>query len=115
MAHRTFTAPDGSEWQVWNVTPQTLETDERRGRARRQLDVPFPPPEKRKMLDRRSSADRRAHLRCRLVDADRTGWLVFQAGELKRRLLAVPADWEQLSEADLWRLWDAAAPVPPKP
>lgn len=115
MAHRTFRAPDGSEWQVWNVTPQTLETAERRARARRQLDVPYPPPDKRKVLDRRSSADRRARLRCRLVDADRTGWLVFQAGDEKRRLLAVPRGWEELPDSELWRLWDAALPVPTKP
>lgn len=42
------------------------------------------------------------------------GWLVFDGVDEKRRSYPIPEQWEQGSDADLWRLCEAAEPVVPR-
>ena len=47
-----------------------------------------------------------------LPEAYRGGWLVFESANEKRRLAPVPADWEQMPEADLAALCSKASTQP---
>lgn len=78
MAYLTFVAPDGVEWQVWNVKP--------------------------------SLSGRVTHVD--LNPALGSGWLCFQSGSERRRLVPVPEGWYELSEGELINLWEQALPMP---
>lgn len=67
MALRTFTAGDGTVWNVWNVVP-TLARNERR---------------------------------LSLSVGMTEGWLCFDSGVAKRRIVPVPQGWEEWSEREL--------------
>jgi hypothetical protein len=47
-----------------------------------------------------------------LPEAYRGGWLVFESAQEKRRLAPVPADWEQLTTAELVALCSKASTQP---
>lgn len=47
-----------------------------------------------------------------LPEAYRGGWLVFESAHEKRRLAPVPANWEQMPEADLAALCSKASTQP---
>ena len=57
------------------------------------------------------SAAARRHLAAGLVD----GWLCFESSAEKRRLHPIPAGWHARTDAELWRLCAAAAPVRRRP
>lgn len=42
------------------------------------------------------------------------GWLCFEAGDEKRRLTPLPADWEQHDDASMLALCRSAIPVSPR-
>jgi hypothetical protein len=77
MALRTFTARDGSVWNVWNVVP-TLARNEQK---------------------------------LALGIGMAGGWLCFESGEAKRRLIPVPAGWEAWSDDELDGALGGAEPV----
>ena len=45
---------------------------------------------------------------------DERGWLCFESGDNKRRLIPIQPGWEQLGEADLERLCARAEPARPR-
>ncbi len=106
MPLRTFRSSKGVEWRVWNVIPGHRGEDERRcGYDRRSPE----PVLRYRGPDRRSEDERRA-LRPELPQS---GWLVFESGSERRRLMPIPPGWEIRSEADLERLCGRAKPVAP--
>lgn len=111
MAHRTFTDAQGTEWQVWDVSPHVLEEDRRSGGDRR---VPPPgerDPERRTAEERREQEERRSRPRLTVSSALENGWLVFEGAGEKRRLIPIPPGWQVLSDAELDALRERAVPV----
>ncbi|MBV9772337.1 MAG: hypothetical protein JO040_00205 [Gemmatimonadetes bacterium] len=105
---RVFRDPEGTEWQVWKVVPVSpLVLERRRGEDDRRRDDGGESAGE----GRRVPSDRRSAARGSLKD----GWLCFQAGERKRRLVPVPADWESCSEQKLFLLYRAASTVRGRP
>jgi hypothetical protein len=111
MPIRSFRTAQGTLWQVWNVIPSRHDADERRmGYDRRSPDpvIRYTGPERRVNADRRRPP---AFLSPQLA----CGWLTFESPTEKRRLAPIPQHWEQLPDADLERLCEAARPVPVPP
>jgi len=105
MPLRTFHTSAGDEWRVWNVIPGHAGEEERRcGYDRRSPD----PVIASRGPDRRTAPDRRARAKLALPDG---GWLVFESGTERRRLMPIPPGWEVRSDADLERLCGRAVPV----
>ena len=87
MPHRQFRDVTGSVWDVWDVYPSAME---RRLHERRTLS--------RRKTERRL----RAEVRATGVPADlKMGWLAFQLGRERRRLVPIPQDWMDLPEDEL--------------
>jgi hypothetical protein len=111
MALRSFTAPDGTAWLAWKVTPATVLYDgpQRRLNDRRGQDIIIYRGPERRVSERRRTAPTRPLLTGHLD----SGWLAFEAesGEAKRRLCPPPEGWDRLPDAELIRLWHAAEPV----
>ena len=119
MFERRFRTPDGQYWRVWAIRPATV-VDERRQRRERRVHrtarIPNPPGfERRSGQERRTAAERPAHLRQThvLPEAWRDGWLVFEpenaTSGATRRLPDVPADWEKCSEQRLQEYFEQAS------
>jgi hypothetical protein len=101
LPHRTFTDAQGTEWQVWDVSPHALEEDRRSGDDRRTPPPGERDPERRAPDERRAGEERRHRPRL-VVRTDLTkGWLVFERVGEKRRLIPIPAGWQTLSEQEL--------------
>lgn len=97
MAHREFRDPDGVTWQVWAVVPRSAE---RRDGPERRAD------------DRPTRGRRvRQELRIRMASELAKGWLVFESAREKRRLLPIPDDWAERSDAALSALLAEATPA----
>lgn len=97
---RTLRDRDGREWQVWHVVPDPNGyVDRRRGERRRFADPAYVGEERRTGPDRRSGGS--------ILD----GWLCFQCGSEKRRLLSVPPGWERLPEERLQLMLRLSVPV----
>ena len=110
MALRSFTAPDGSRWDVWEVKPTTTPPvySPQRTRERRGQDVlRYTGPERRRG-ERRKKTLRPAIVLPGYAD----GWLVFECGGEKRRLAPPPPGWDTCSDEDLAELWRRAGPPP---
>lgn len=111
MALRSFTAPDGTAWRVWQVTPAAVlhAGPERRVRDRRGQDVILYRGPERRAGQRRRGGSVYAGVTPGLAG----GWLAFEAeaGTAKRRLSPPPAGWEDLPAESLSALWEQAAPV----
>ncbi|HEY8175059.1 MAG TPA: hypothetical protein VIF32_05185 [Gemmatimonadaceae bacterium] len=87
MPHRQFRDTAGSVWDVWDVYPTAIE---RRYNERRN--------------GRRRKSERRTRNESRAVGVPsdlRMGWLAFQAGRERRRLVPIPPDWISLPEDQL--------------
>lgn len=93
MPIRDFRDASGKLWYVYEVRP--LSPVVRRVAARSGLEGIDP---SQPVLD--SFGDQRA-------------WLCFESGKEKRRLLPVPADWQQLSPVELEKLCSRAATARP--
>jgi hypothetical protein len=108
---RSFTAPDGTVWRVWNVTPLTgrQHTDRRVGDRRSPDPVLLYKGRERRTGDRRKAAPRTSVLGAGLEK----GWLVFESERAKKRLAPPPDGWESCPECDLVELWQRAYDVPP--
>jgi hypothetical protein len=107
MPLRTFRSSAGVEWRVWNVIPGHKGEDERRrGYDRRSPDpvLLYRGPERREIAERRN----------RVPVVPEEGWLVFESGSERRRLMPIPFGWEVRSDSDLERLCSRASPVEPK-
>jgi hypothetical protein len=107
---RTFSDEHGTEWTVWEVRPgrgMLAHAERREGEDRRREHAPDPVVERRRGGDRRLRASRtRASVATRVE-----GWLAFQAGTVRRRLVPIPDRWEDRTERELLALCRAAAPV----
>jgi hypothetical protein len=84
MAHRTFTDSDGTVWEVWQVTPSSVQ-------------------------------NAAGEIRGAVEPGYEHGWLCFEnkSGD-KRRLLPVPADWQNLPDDRLEGLRQQARSVKKK-
>ena len=96
MAHREFTDSIGRRWDVWTVVPEFAE--------RRGMSEPKPPP----VPDRRRREEFRVPLGSEWAD----GWLAFSTPGERRRLATFPANWDELSPAELEALCKRALPAP---
>ena len=99
MAHRKFTDAQGTEWEVWDVVPASVElglsADESADATR--PSRPLVSPDRFAKLDERLSAGR----------------LCFNSDQEKRRHMPVPEGWERLPDEDLARLCREAEAVGP--
>ena len=100
MALRQYTDRNGTTWNVWNIPSQF--TPGRSGQDRRQNRAAGHTPERRTRHDRR----------VRPATGLEGGWVCFQAGEEKRRLVPVPRDWDRCAEEEMERYLSRAVPVP---
>jgi hypothetical protein len=105
MVQRTFADPDGTLWNVTAIQPQL--TERRHAKRRIASNVVLPSgAERRSLPDRRHMHEVRAPVR----DGFEQGWLVFDNGQVKRRLAPVPAGWEQMTTPELQALCAKAKP-----
>jgi hypothetical protein len=107
MGFRTFRDSRGATWQAWGVVPRNQHHRPRTGRDRRSPDpvIRYAGPE------RRSGADRR-RLLSTLSPGLEGGWLAFESGSERRRLVPIPEGWDTCSDAELEELCRQARPVP---
>ena len=106
MSYRTFVDGNGSCWQVWDSQPTKMErrvsADRRKPRY-----YAWGGTERRSGTDRRTTSQRRIIL----SEGYGAGWLTFESLTEKRRLIPIPAHWEDLTQADLRALCDRAKRV----
>ena len=86
MALRSFADPEGTPWDVWEVTSYAVRAPE--SHARRTDDA-----------------------QGNLVPVPGAGWLCFQSAGEKRRLTPIPARWAELPPSALAELLRSADPV----
>lgn len=104
MGLRSFMAPDGAEWRVWNVFPSLAFDHESREWERRGQDVLAYGGPERRAEERRAATP--------FVSPElAAGWLCFESDSAKRRLAPPPPLWEDASEERLAELWESAEPV----
>lgn len=104
MGLRTFVAPDGAEWRVWDVSPSLALDENSREWERRGQDVlAYDGPERR--------ADERRSTTPFVSPQLSNGWLCFESESEKRRLAPPPPAWEDATDDELGRLWERAEPV----
>jgi hypothetical protein len=109
---RVFVDDGGVEWVVWEVRPEKVlfgRVDRRVSGDRRVIAAPDPVIERRRLSERRLRERRLAGARD-VVGV--VGWLAFQSGTTRRRLVPVPFGWREMSDAELSVLCRRAAPAP---
>jgi hypothetical protein len=99
MSYRTFVDRDGSYWQVWDSQPTKVERRMNTGERRRPQYFAWGGTERR-----RTSSQRRIIL----SEGYGRGWLTFESLHEKRRLIPIPAHWEDLSQSELRDLCEKA-------
>ena len=104
MAYRTFVDRDGSYWQVWDSQPTKVERRMKEADRRRPQYFAWGGTERRSGSDRRISSQRRIVL----SEGYGRGWLTFESLQEKRRLIPIPAHWENLSQSELRALCEKA-------
>ena len=104
MGYRTFVDSNGSYWQVWDSQPSRAERRLRGSDRRNHKPFPWKGAERRAGQDRRQTEQRRITLSAGYG----RGWLTFESLEEKRRLIPIPADWENVSQAELRALCEKA-------
>jgi hypothetical protein len=107
MSYRTFVDRTGSYWQVWDSQPTKVERRVTAADRRQPRYRPWVGTERRAGIDRRTVSQRRITL----AEGYGRGWLTFESLSEKRRLIPIPRDWEQLSNAELRALCDKAKQV----
>jgi hypothetical protein len=107
MGLRTFVAPDGIEWRVWNVVPSLAMNAESGQWERRGQDVLAYDGPDRRQQERRNAPP--------FVSPQLSGgWLCFESPLAKRRLAPTPEAWEDAPDEDLAAYWEQAEPVAPR-
>jgi hypothetical protein len=104
MPYRTFVDRDGAYWQVWDSQPTKMERRMSDSDRRRPQYFAWGGTERRSGLERRTTSQRRITL----SEGYGAGWLTFESLHEKRRLIPVPAHWEDLSQAELRALCESA-------
>ncbi len=105
MPYRIFEDSRGTEWQVWDIV---LRLEERRtNEADRRADRAGMAFADRRQDERRISNTRRPSLR----GSYSQGWLAFDSGSEKRRLMPIPGDWTTCRPERLEEYVSAAAKV----
>ena len=106
MSYRTFVDGNGSYWQVWDSQPTKMErrvsADRRKPRY-----YAWGGTERRSGTDRRTTSQRRIVL----SEGYGAGWLTFESLNEKRRLIPIPANWENVSQTELRTLCERAKRV----
>ena len=103
MGLREFRDEHGVEWRVWDVRPQSVE---KRVSPTPAEGVPVMPPQERRT--RHDSNE----VRLRMRPGWEGGWLSFESVAEKRRLVPLPANWEEVPEDQLREWLKAATPFP---
>jgi hypothetical protein len=98
MALREFRDAGGRAWHAWDTYPTLPE--------RRRPNAPALPPEGR---ERRRVSSPRIALPRDLAH----GWLTFESGRERRRLVPVPERWETASDEQLRAWMNEAELLPP--
>lgn len=107
MPYRKFRDADGNEWQVWAVVPRRFIGPE----AWEGIDRRAPDPVLRYAgRDRRAEATRPTPPV--LSPGLEGGWLTFECGSEKRRIVPIPPGWEQADDDALAALCRTAPVVP---
>lgn len=95
MTHRRIKGGDGRVWDVWEVYPAAVE---------RRMSGEFPAVSG----ERAPEAERRREVRLLIPAELQQGWLAFQAGDDRRRLVPVPIDWTKMDDSALVALLERA-------
>lgn len=98
MTHRRIKDRDGKVWDVWEVYPEAVER--RMSGEHPAVGTAHTP-----------QVERRREYRLRIPAELQQGWLAFQAGKDRRRLVPIPADWSSLDDTALVALLDRAGRV----
>src|ERR1700682_777553 len=104
MSYRTFVDQAGCYWQVWYSQPTKVERRMNQEGRRRPQYFAWGGTERRSGRDRRTSTQRRIVL----SEGYGRGWLTFESLHEKRRLIPIPAHWENLSQSELRDLCEKA-------
>jgi hypothetical protein len=95
MTHRKIRDGDGRAWDVWEVYPAAVE---------RRMSGEFPAV----TAEGNTEGKRQREVRL-LVPAElQQGWLAFQCGSDRRRLVPIPENWSLLEDEALISLLDRA-------
>lgn len=101
MTHRKIRDGDGRWWDVWEVYPAAVE-------RRMSGEFPAVTQDGRAGTDGGAEGERRREVRV-LVPAElQQGWLAFQTGTDRRRLVPIPDNWSTLNEEALMALLERA-------
>jgi hypothetical protein len=104
MSYRTFIDRHGSYWQVWDSLPTKVERRVIEADRRRPKYYAWDGSERRSGTDRRTTSQRRITL----SEGYGGGWLTFESLQEKRRLIPIPAHWDDLSQPELRALCEHA-------
>ena len=85
MPHRSFRDEIGRSWDVWDVLPTAVER-----RIARSAPRPVP-------IERRKVPENRLVV----PEPLKRGWLAFQSGRERRRLVPIPNDWNDMTVSEL--------------
>jgi hypothetical protein len=109
LALRTFITPEGRPCNVWEVSADSLSNRYQPARMyeRRGQDILHYRGPERRNQERRKNAGR---LLTTLRDFA-GGWLAFECGGEKRRLVPIPPNWDDLPDESLVQLWRRARPA----
>ena len=95
MTYREFLDDQGQQWEVWEIRPISIERRLNEERRR------YP-----RLSDRRTS-----NVQLKIRGLHRDGWLTFQCGAQRRRLMPIPEHWDSSTDAELIALLQRAAPL----
>ena len=95
MTYREFLDDQGQQWEVWEIRPISIERRLNEERRR------YP-----RLSDRRTSS-----VQLKIRGLHRDGWLTFQCGTRRRRLVPIPEHWDSSSDAELIALLKRATPL----
>jgi hypothetical protein len=104
MSYRTFVDKDGAYWQVWDSQPSRVERRVSADDRRHLMRFPWRGAERRSGVDRRTVNQRRITL----SEGYGRGWLTFESLDEKRRLVPVPAGWEEANNTALRAMCEQA-------
>jgi hypothetical protein len=86
---RVFRDSEKVEWKVWEVVPFTIVS----GHPERRLPVPDTDLGRASEERRKRNEERRATWE--------QGWLLFETGDLRKRLKPIPPEWQSATESEL--------------